>query len=75
MLFTDFGRKFKFQAQDSFSDFFLRFGDEKNETHFLKKKPPLRAYCPNINTMILTLSDNRNFYGTILQILISQLDN
>ena len=29
--------KFKFQAQDSFLDFFLRFGDLKNKSHFLKK--------------------------------------
>ena len=31
--------KFKFQAQDSLLEyfFFLRFGDLKNESHFLKK--------------------------------------
>ena len=40
--------------------------------HYIEK---LRAYCPNIYIGILTLSDNHNFYGTILQILISQLDN
>ena len=31
--------------------FFWRFGDLKNESHFLKKKPPLRSYCPNIYTV------------------------
>ena len=36
--FTVIGGKFKFQAQDSFLEyFFLRFGDLKNESHFLKK--------------------------------------
>ena len=36
--FTVIGRKFKFQAQDSFLEyFFLRFGDLKNESRFLKK--------------------------------------
>ena len=40
--FTVIGGKFKFQAQDSFLEFFfLRFGDLKNVSHFLKKKPPL----------------------------------
>ena len=38
LLFTVFGGKFKFQAQDSFSEyFFWRFGDLKNASHFLKK--------------------------------------
>ena len=33
---------FKFQAQDSFLEYFFgRLGDLKNESHFLKKKPPL----------------------------------
>ena len=34
------GGKFKFQAQDSFLEniyIFFRFGDLKNESHFLKK--------------------------------------
>ena len=32
------GRNFKFQVQDSFLEyFFSRFGDLKNESHFLKK--------------------------------------
>ena len=37
-LLSIIGGKFKFEAQDSFLEyFFLKFGDEKNETHFLKK--------------------------------------
>ena len=33
------GRNFKFQAQDSFwNNFFERFGDLKNESHFMKKR-------------------------------------
>ena len=37
-LFTDMGGNFNFQAQDSFLEyFFLRFGDLKNESPFLKK--------------------------------------
>ena len=36
---TVIGRKFKFRNQDSFLEyFFLRFGDLKNTSHFLKKK-------------------------------------
>ena len=38
------GGNFKFQAQDSFSEYLLlRFGDLKKELHFLKnqKKPTL----------------------------------
>ena len=37
-LFTDMGGKFKFQAQDSFLEYFFeRLGDLKKESHFLKK--------------------------------------
>ena len=37
------GGNFKFQVQDRFLEyFFWRFGDLKNESHFLKKKPPLQ---------------------------------
>ena len=36
--YTVIGGKFKYQAQYSFFGFFfLRFGDLKNESHFLKK--------------------------------------
>ena len=39
------GGNFKFQVQDSFLEyFFLRFGDLKKESHFLKKKSPLEQY-------------------------------
>ena len=37
--------KFKFQVQDSFLEyFFWRFGDLKNTSDFLKKKPHLQMY-------------------------------
>ena len=39
------GRKFKFHVQDSDLEYlFWRFGDLKNELHFLKKKPPLGGF-------------------------------
>ena len=34
--------KFKFRAQDSFLDFFWRFGDLKKRIALSEKKPPLR---------------------------------
>ena len=38
-LFTDMGGNFKFQAQDSFLEyFFARLGDLQNKSHFLKKR-------------------------------------
>ena len=40
ILFTNMGRYFKFQDQDSFFGIFIfgRLGDLKNESHFLKKR-------------------------------------
>ena len=41
-LYTVIGGKFKFQAEDSFLEyFFLRFGDLKNFIALSEKKPPL----------------------------------
>ena len=38
IVLTDMGGKFKFQAQDSFLEYFFeRLGDLKKESHFLKK--------------------------------------
>ena len=39
LLFTIIGGKSKYQGQGSFLEYilFLRFGDLKNESHFLKK--------------------------------------
>ena len=58
---TVIGRKFKFQAQDSFLEwfFFLRFGDLKNESHFLKKSHlyPNSCQYPLIN-YLASSSDN-----------------
>ena len=49
LLFTVFGGKFKFQAQDSFSEyFFWRFGDLKNASHFLKKATFKSAFFSRI---------------------------
>ena len=49
--FTVIGRKFKFQAQDSFLDYF--FWDLKNESHFLKKATfSCRLYLPLFATKL-----------------------
>ena len=41
------GGNFTFQFQDSFLDFFLRFGDFEKRTALSEKKPPLNAPPPS----------------------------
>ena len=45
-------KKFKFQAQDSFLEYFY-FGDLKNESNFLKKKPPLDVVLLKVQQVLI----------------------
>ena len=48
------GGNFKFQVQDSFLEyFFFEIWRSKKQNALSEKKPPLRAYCPNIYTMLV----------------------
>ena len=62
LLFTVFGGKFKFQAQDSFSEyFFWRFGDLENESHFLKKSHLYsKRFCARLITEFIEWN---SFFG------------
>ena len=53
------GGNLKFQAQDSFlNNFFERLGDLKNESHYLKKKTPLK----DAKNHILSIKEVHSFF-------------
>ena len=54
---------FKFQTQDGFLEyfFFCRFGDLKNKSHFLKKKPLVRHF-----SIVFKTKQLRNVLGHVL---------